>query len=163
MPTAAVNRQILAATTGVLTSRPSTASGNTPLATGPTTLFTVSGGRIRLIQLIGTVTTAIQAQATTTQLIATPSVGAAINLSNATADLTGAAVNATVSLSAALGTAVIGTAGGLLLVEVPVLLTATVTVTNAISVTFGAASTGALKWDLIWVPIDASASVVATA
>lgn len=143
-----------------MVSRPSTASGNTPLAASATTLFTVSGGRILLKYLVGTVTTAIQAQATTTQLIATPSTGSATNLSNSTADLTGAAVNNTVSLGAALGTAVLGTAGALLLVEVPVLITATATITNAISVTFGAASTGALKWDMIYVPLDTGSQVV---
>jgi hypothetical protein len=159
MPTAIQNSQITRASLGWLTQRPGTASGNGPLALGPTNLFTISGGRILLRALIGTVTTIIQAQATTIQLIATPTAGTAVNLSNATLDLTGKEVGASIVLGATLGsTAVAGNAGGNGLVQLNTILQV-----GTINVTYGAASTGAIKWDMIWTPIDPAASVVATA
>lgn len=159
MPTSVQNQQIQRATLGWLVSRPSTASGNTPLATGPTNLFTVSGGRVLLIALIGTVTTVIQAQATTTKFISTPTAGSAVDLSNATLDLTGAEVGATVTLGATLGaTAVKGNAGANTLGQGRYIIEP-----GNINVTFGAASTGAIKYDLVYVPLDAGAQVAATA
>jgi hypothetical protein len=159
MPTAIQNSQVTRAALGWLTQRPSTASGNTPLATGPTNLFTISGGRVLLRALIGTVTTIIQAQATTIQLIATPTAGTAVSLSNATGDLNAKEVGASVVLGATLGsTAVVANAGGNGLVQLNAILQI-----GTINVTYGAASTGAVKWDMIWTPIDPAASVVATA
>ena len=159
MPAAIQNSQITRAALGWLVQRPSTASGNTPLATGPTNLFTISGGRVLLRALIGTVTTIIQAQATTIQLIATPTTGTAVNLSNATGDLNAKEVGASVVLGATLGsTAVVANAGANGLVQLNAILQI-----GTVNVTFGAASTGAVKWDMIWTPIDPAANVVATA
>lgn len=159
MPTAIQNGQVTRASLGWLVQRPATASGNTPLALGPTNLFTISGGRVLLRALIGTVTTIIQAQATTIQLIATPTAGTAVNLSNATGDLTGREVGGSVVLGATLGsTAVVANAGANGLVQLNTILQV-----GTINVTFGAASTGAIKWDMIWTPIDPAGNVVATA
>lgn len=159
MPTSVQNGQVVRATSGFLVSRPSTASGNTPLATGPTNLFTITGGRILLVALIGTVTTAIQAQATTVKFISTPTAGTAVDLSNATGDVNGKEVGATVVLGATLGsTAVVANAGANIVGQGKFLLAA-----GNINVTFGAASTGAIKYDLVYVPIDPAATVAATA
>lgn len=159
MPTPAQNTQIRNATTGFQTVRPSTASGNTPLAASATTLFTVAGGRILIISLVGQVTTVIQAQATTVQFISTPTTGSAVNLSNATGDLNALQVGGTVALASTLGgTAVVANAGANVIAQPKIL----VPVGN-ITVTMGAASTGALKYELIWVAYDSGASVTAGA
>ena len=159
MPTPTQNAQVVHATTGFLVSRASTATGNTPLATGPTNLFTIAGGRILVVALVGTVTTIIQGQATTVQLISTPTAGTAVNLSNSTGDLNGKEVGATVTLGATLGsTAVVANAGANVIGQGKYVLAA-----GTINVTFGAASTGAVKWDLLYVPLDLAASVTAAA
>lgn len=159
MPTPVQGAQVVRATTGFQVTRPSTASGNTPLATGPTNLFTITGGRILLVALIGTVATAIQAQATTVKFISTPTAGTAVDLSNATGDVNGKEVGATVTLGATLGsTAVVANAGANVLGQGKYVLAA-----GTINVTFGAASTGAIKYDLIYIPLDAAAVVTATA
>jgi hypothetical protein len=159
MPTPQQNRQIQNASTGFFVQRPSTASGNTPLALGPTNLFTISGGRILVRALYGVVTTIIQAQATTVSLIATPTAGSAVSLSNATLDINALEVGGSVSLAATLGaTAIKANAGAVIPLQTSIILNA-----GTINVTFGAASTGAIKWDLAYVPIDVAASVVATA
>lgn len=160
MPTPAQNTQIRNATTGFMTTRASTATGNTPLAASATTIFTVTGGRILVISLVGQVTTVIQGQATTVQFISTPTGGGtAVNLSNATGDLNGKEVGATVTLATTLGgTAVVNNAGATVVAEPRFLVPP-----GAISVTMGAASTGALKYELIWVAYDAAATVTAGA
>jgi len=159
MPTPVQNQQVMRASTGFLVQRAGTASGNGPLVTGPTNLFTITGGRVILVGLIGTVTTAIQAQATTVQLISTPTSGTAVNLSNSTGDLNGKEVGATVVLGATLGaTAVVANAGGNGLVQLKTVIAA-----GNINVTYGAGSTGAVKWDMIYVAIDSAATVAATA
>jgi hypothetical protein len=151
------NADIRTLTSGILVSRASTASGNTPLANSATTIFTVSGGRILLKYLVGTVTTVIQSQATTVQFISTPTAGTAVNLSNSTGDLNGKEVGASVTLATTLGgTAVVNNHGANVLAQPPHI----VDIGN-ITVTMGAASTGALKYDLIYVPLDAAAQVVA--
>lgn len=159
MPTPAQNQQIRNATTGFQVTRPSTASGNTPLALGPTNLFTIAGGRILMVGLYGVVTTIIQAQATTVSIIATPTAGSAVALSNATLDITGLEVGGSISLAATLGaTAIKANAGGVIPLQPRIILNA-----GTINVTFGAASTGAIKWDLLYVALDSAATVVATA
>jgi hypothetical protein len=159
MPTSIQNAQVTRASTGFFVSRPSTASGNTPLAPGPTNLFTIAGGQVLLVYLAGQVTTIIQAQATTTSIIATPTAGSAVSLSNATLDITGLEVGGSITLAATLGAAAIKANAG----AVIPLMTKIILNPGTISVTFGAASTGAIKWNLIYVPLDPAASVVATA
>lgn len=151
------------ATLGLVVSRPQTASGNSPLTTGGLNLFTVSGGRILVKAIIGQVTTQIQAQATTVKFTSSPTTGTATDLSGATTDLTGAEVGALFGLAVA-GP---GAANQVQLVKSGYLV---VPQTNAvvipignISVTYGAASTGAVKYDLVWTALDAGSSVVATA
>ena len=159
MPTPVQNTQIRNATTGFQTVRASTATGNTPLAASATTIFTVASGRIFIISLVGQVTTVIQGQATTVQFISSSSAGTAVNLTNSTGDLNGKEVGATVTLATTLGgTAVVNNAGATVCANPRFLVPA-----GNITVTMGAASTGALKYELIWVAYDSGATVTAGA
>lgn len=127
-------------------------------ATAQTPYFTVAGGRILLLALIGEVTTIVQAQATTVQLIATPTSGTAVNLSNATGDVNGKEVGATIALATTLGgTLVVNNAGATVLP----LVNSFVVRTGTIDFKTGATSTGATKWSAFYVPLDDGATLVA--
>jgi len=126
--------------------------------TAQTPYFTVTGGRILITNLIGEVTTAIQAQATTVQLIATPTSGTAVVLSNATGDINGKEVGSTIALAATLGgTLVVNNAGATVLP----LANLFVVRTGTIDFKTIASSTGATRWSLFYVPLDDGAAVVA--
>ena len=153
MTTNAQNTQILHASGGLLVSR---ATASLP-QTAQTAIFTVSGGRILIKYLIGQVTTVVQGQATTAQFIGTPTTGTAVNLSNSTADLNAAEVGATITLAATLGgTAVLNNAGANIVQPQLFLINA-----GTIDFKTGASSTGAMKFDLVYLPLDAAARVVA--
>jgi hypothetical protein len=147
-------REVLA---GILVSK---AANVSPLVTGSTVnLFTITGGRILLVALIGEVTTIIQAQATVVQFISTPSAGSVINLSGNTTDITGLEVGGRITLGnpPAAGTQVVKTNAGYTNLQ----NAWTVVPAGTIGVTYGAASTGAVKYDLLYVPLDSAALVAA--
>jgi len=119
-------------------------------------LFTVSGGRIALTAIVGEVTTIIQNQANNTKLIATPTTGTAVDLCavlNIAADEVGCLYGITGLFSDAL----VGAAAG-----------ASVLPRNRIVIPEGtidlhcaASDSGAVAWDLWYVPLDAGAAVAA--
>jgi hypothetical protein len=149
-------QSLLEIAAGLVVSKAANAS---PLATGGVNLFTISGGRILLVALYGEVTTVIQAQATTVKFTSTPTTGSAVDLSSAATDLTGKEAGAHLTLASppAAGSAVVATLAGY--VNLPA--QRTLIPPGIISVTYGAASTGAIKYDLIYVPYDAGATVAA--
>jgi hypothetical protein len=138
---------------GILVSRatatlPATALGN---------IFAVSGGRILLKYLVGEVTTIIQAQACTVKVTSTPTAGTAVDLSAVSASISGLEVGGRLTLPAAAASAlVVGNAGGV----ISGASTWVVGIGN-IGITTSATNTGSVKWDLVYVPLDAGASVVA--
>ncbi len=147
---------------GLKVSEPANTS---PLATGGVNLFTITGGRVILVQLYGEVTTVIQAQATTVQLVSTPTTGTAINLSSTGLDINALEVGGHISLPSTISFSDSPASGlplnkalsgyidftGISLLVPP----------GVISVNYGAASTGAVKWDMIFIPYDAAAVVTA--
>ena len=136
------------------------AANVSPLVTGSTVnLFTIAGGRILMVALIGEVTTIIQAQATTVQFISTPTTGSVINLSGNTTDLTGLEVGGRITLGnpPAAGTQVVKTNAGYTNLQSVL----TVIPIGTIGVVYGAASTGAIKYDLLYIPLDSAATVTA--
>jgi len=136
------------------------AANTSPLVTGSTVnLFTISGGRILLVSLVGEVTTVIQAQTTVVQFISTPTTGSVINLSGNTTDLTGLEVGGRITLGnpPAAGTQVVKTNAG----YTNLTNQRTVVPIGTIGVTYGAASTGAIKYELVYIPYDAAATVAA--
>lgn len=126
-------------------------------ATAALNIFTVSGGRILLISLVGEVTTIIQAQACTIKVTSTPTTGTAVDLSAVSASLSGLEVGGKLALPAAAATALVsGNAGGVIAKQASWVIPI-----GNISYTTSATNTGSIKWDLTYVPLDAAAQVVA--
>jgi len=127
---------------------PQTATGN---------IFTVSGGRIMLVYLVGEVTTAIQNQACTLAIGSAPTVGTGSTTALGTAS---SIINAPV------GTHFAAAPGGAtatdLATQAGVLKgTDFVVPAGSITITTSASNTGSVKWDLYYVPYDIGASVAA--
>lgn len=128
----------------------------------PQTLFTVTGGRIKLISVLGEVTTVIGANAQTLKLSykAAAAGSAAYDLCLASASIANAAVGTHFTLPSAVGSQMItdiATLSG-----VPEGITDYQLPAGALTLTSDATNTGSVKWDLIYVPLDA-ATVVAAA
>lgn len=125
--------------------------------TAQSAIFNVVGGDVLITSLVGEVTTAIQAQATTVQIIGNPTTGTDVNWTNSTGDINGKEIGSTVVLPAAFGgTALVQTAGGNGLAGIAYLARV-----GTIDLKTGASSTGAMKWYLTYVPLDDGASVTA--
>ena len=128
---------------------PATATGN---------IFTVSGGRIAVVSLFGEVTTAVQNQACTLAIGTAPTVGTGSTTAMGTASSI---------IAAPIGTHFGANPGGATVVDLStqagVLLPSAGFVVNIgnITVTTSATNTGSVKWDLIYVPLDVGAQVVA--
>lgn len=128
---------------------PASAAGN---------IFTVSGGRILVVSLIGEVTTAIQNQACTLKVSTAPTTGSAVDLCTA-GSIIAAPVGVHFTLPAAAATAIVtdlSTGGGVIAKQASWLVPV-----GAISITTSATNTGSVKWDLTYVPLDVGAQVVA--
>jgi hypothetical protein len=159
MPTAAVNKQVRNASTGFNTIH--TSQVVPTVALSPQTIFTVSGGMILAVSLIGHITTVMSATAYTLTVGLTPTEGAGTSAPAALASagtLTSLEVGTNVCLNAAAAGALqVGTnASTLLLKPAPVLVN-----TGAITLTGSATQTGVIRWVLTWVAVDDAASVVA--
>lgn len=121
-------------------------------------LFTVTGGRIIITAFMGKVTTAIQAQATTLQLVATPTSGTAVNLNLVTgSDVNAKEIGASVSLDIPANKLLISNAGSNQIGP----LTPVVVSIGTIDLTTAASSTGQMQWDLFYLPLDDGAAVAA--
>jgi hypothetical protein len=155
MTTLIKNADVRLISAGILVSR---ATATLP-ATAAQNIFTVSGGRILLVSLVGEVTTIIQAQSTTVKVTSTPTTGSAIDMSSAVGDINALEVGGRISLAnpPAAATALVKTNAGYTNLSAVF----TVVPPGSISYTTGATSTGSLKWDLIYVPLDNGAQVVA--
>ncbi|MEV7389620.1 hypothetical protein [Streptomyces sp. NPDC091215] len=154
MTTLIQNKDVRLLTAGIAVARATAALPQT----AQSSIFTITGGRILVVALVGEVTTAIQAQATTVQLIGTPTSGTAVNLTNSTGDVNGKEIGATVTLPTTLGgTAVVNNAGGNITPSATWLLLRT----GTIDLKTVASSTGSVKWDLLYIPLDTGVSVAA--
>ena len=136
-------------------------AGATIPQTAAQSIFSVTVGRILLTGLVGQVTTAIGAVATTVSIGFTPSAGTvnAAGLASAVA-ITSSEVGVNLGLNLTAGGAlIVGSLAGSV-VQVPghapyVLKPGTVTYTTS------ASTTGALQWDLTYIPLDDGATVAA--
>lgn len=126
-------------------------------ATATTAMFTVTGGRILLKAMIGEVTTVIQTQACNYKVSSAPTVGTAVDLAS-NLDITGDEVGCLYFVEGD-GTALIGANAGAALSGVGSVMA--VIPTGSITVTTSATSTGAVKWDLYYMPLDPTATVTA--
>lgn len=123
-------------------------------ATATQDLFVVSTGRILLTGIIGEVTTVVQAQACNTKLIATPTVGTAVDLC-AVLSITGDEVGCLYGITGTFATAMVGANAGATVwpsfgIVIPV---------GVIGLNTAATNTGATKWTMTYLPIDDGASV----
>jgi hypothetical protein len=117
-------------------------------------LFTITGGPILLTSIVGTVTTQIQAQATTYKLTANHATGVDVDLCS-TLDLTGKAVGTLLGITGTFATALVGAGAGATVIPVqPVLVNV-----GTIDATTVASSTGAIQWTITYIPWAANAAV----
>ncbi len=138
------------------------AGGLLTVTTPGESIFTVSGGRIFIVELFGVVTsTAISGAARTMFLQATPAVGAVSALCTA-ANVAGAALGRFFTLPGGSVTTFAqgsGTGGIRGVVYTASFLVAPGTV-QAVS-SSAAAETGRMDWTLVYLPVDVGATVVA--
>lgn len=119
-------------------------------------LFTISGGRIIVLTLIGEVTTVMGATPNNLSIIANPIVGADLPLSAVVASAADA-VGTLYALPGAFATALVKG------VAVPLASNPIILKPGSIDLLTSANNTGAAKWDLYWMPLDGGAKVVSTA
>lgn len=124
-------------------------------ATTTATIFTVAGGRLMLTALVGQVTTIMSATATNLKVTSTPTVGSAVDLCINGA-VTSKEVGALVALPAAVASAlVVANAGA---VTSPPGLSLIIPA-GTIQITTDATNTGAMKWSMLWIPLDDGVTV----
>lgn len=124
-------------------------------ATAATPYFTVTG-KVKIWNIIGEVTTAVQAQANAIKLISNPTVGADVDLCG-TVDSNAAAVGSLLTITGTLADAMIITVSGAIPTQAsPVIVTA-----GTIDFSTAATNTGATKWTVMWEPVDIGSTLVA--
>ena len=139
--------------TGPLTARSvEKAAASLPQST-QTAYFTVTG-RCIVTHIVGEVTTIIQAQANDTKLVANPTVGADVDLC-AVLDITGDAVGTIYTITGTLADAMVATTSGAVTAQAaPVVVAA-----GTIDLSCAASNTGATKWTVHYIPLDAGSSI----
>jgi len=138
---------------GVKPNRVSKATATLPQSTAAAK-FTISGGKVLICDIIGEVTTVIQAQANNMKLISNPTVGADVDLC-AVLDINAAAVGSTFHITGTLSDAMVKKVSGAGESQAsPIEVSA-----GTIDLSCSASSTGAIKWVLFYIPIDAGAKV----
>jgi len=130
------------------------------VANGATTLFNYTGS-IRIISIIGRVTTAIQNQATAVKLQVVSDALAAYDIC-ATKDIDNFAIGSMLSITGTAANAMLATTGvGVLAPIQDGVVGATCVTAGTIVQNSAAASTGAITWEILWEPLSAGASVTA--
>lgn len=119
-------------------------------------LFTVAGGRIAVLGIIGEVTTVIQTQANNTKIVANPTTGTDVDLC-AVLSITAKEVGTLFGITGTFSDAMVGAnAGATVMPDRPVVVPI-----GTIDLNCAASNTGSVKWKLIWLPIDTGATVAA--
>lgn len=119
---------------------------------GPISLLTITGGRVRILDLFGVVTTVIGAVATSIRLDANPTVGADTPLC-AVGVITLAPVGSLVSLTGVVAdalTVVLATQGAVRGMTVPLILNPG-TLDEVVAI---GGTTGDLTWYITWEPVE---------
>ncbi len=124
-------------------------------ATTTQTIFTVAGGRVAIILLLGEVTTIVQALANNLKVTSAPTVGTAVDLAS-NLDINGKEAG-TLLLAELDGTALVGANAGAGLSGVGAMFA--IVPIGVIRIETSASLTGATKWDLWYFPLDLGASV----
>jgi hypothetical protein len=125
-------------------------------ATADEALFTITGGRVLLMQIIGEVTTVIQTQTNNTKLKFNPTATGADTDICAVLNISADAVGTLYGITGTIADAMID---GLLQVKAqvaPLILSE-----GDIELDCAATNTGSVKWDMWYVPMDDGATVAA--
>lgn len=117
-------------------------------------LFTVTG-KIKLLAIIGEVTTVIQTQTCNTKIVANPTVGADVDLC-ATNDITADAVGTQYNITGTFANAMVATTSGAAVWQAD----PTLVLPGTIDLSTDATNTGSVKWTCIWEPVDPGARVI---
>ncbi len=126
-------------------------------ATTQAAIFTIAGGQVLVTGLIGTVTTATGATATTLQVAGNPTSGTDVNLSTAVS-VASKEVGTIITLGTTVGGAlsVQNAGGGALPIGTGFVLNP-----GTLDLITSATNTGSVKWTLTYVPLEDGASVTA--
>jgi len=124
-------------------------------ATTQTPYFTVTG-RVLVTQIVGEVTTEVQAQACNMDLWSNPTVGADVALC-AVVDINGDAVGTLYAITGTVTDAMISATSGAFTAQASAL----VVTAGTIDLKTSATNTGATKWTLHYIPLDSGSTVVA--
>lgn len=128
----------------------------------PQTLFTITGGRILLVHLLGEVTTVIGGNAQTLKVSSLSSAAgsASLDLCTVSGSIATHPVGTHYALPNAVGSALAddhATLSGMEVAAGPrIILPA-----GVITLTSSATNTGSIKWDIIYIPLDTGSLVVA--
>jgi hypothetical protein len=151
MPTAIQGQQVLRATNGFLVTRAAAVLPSSTLGS----IFTISGGRV-LIRHLGGIVTATLSGTNSTTVGLTPT----FNATSAPAALSSAGI-----IPVATGSMVVSKLdGGAMIVVVNgsiIAPTAWAAPAGAVTITTGSTVTGTVSWEIVYVPLDNGASVVA--
>lgn len=121
-------------------------------ATG--TLFTVAGGRVALLGLLGEVTVVLGATATNAKIISTPTTGTAVDLCAVLA-IASKEAGTLFGITGIFTDALVGAnAGAAVLQQRPIVIPI-----GVIGLNTSANDTGSTKWTAWWVPLDSGATL----
>jgi len=123
--------------------------------TTQTPYFTVSGGKVLILDIIGEVTTIVEDAAVNAKLVSNPTVGADVDMC-AQANIQADAVGTMLSVTGTLADALVETASGCFTAQADGIVVAA----GTIDLYTDASKTGATKWMVRWLPIDSGAKVV---
>jgi hypothetical protein len=123
------------------------------------TLFNIAGS-VQILQITGRVTTIIQSQATNVKLSLTMDSLTAKDIC-ANLDINGFAVGSLLGISGTLTDAMLGATGVAVIAPQAAAIVAACITSGILTVTFGAASTGAIVWEVLWIPLNAAGSITA--
>lgn len=124
------------------------ATANLPQTTAAA-IFNIKTGRVLLTSIVGEVTTAIQAQANATKLVANPTTGTDVDIC-ATVDINGKEVGTLYGITGTFATAAVAAnAGATVAQSIP-----TVLPVGTLDLNCAASNTGRIKWVVTYVPLD---------
>lgn len=145
----------LATTLSVVGTRVDRDTATLPQTTA-SAIFSITGGRVLITQIIGEVTTVIQTQANNTKLVANPTTGTSADMC-AVLNISADEVGTLYGLTGLNSDAMLGVNAGL----VPGQVRAQVLNVGSIDLNCAASNTGAIKWTVFYTPIDDGAAISA--
>jgi len=123
--------------------------------TAQTAYFTVTG-RVLVTQIVGEVTTEMEAQNNAAKLIANPTVGAAVDMC-AAVETTGDVVGTIYNITGTLANAMVATTSGAVIAQANSIMVAA----GTIDLDCAASNEGETKWTVHYIPLDAGSTIAA--